>query len=209
MKYDEHPGNQIAIKKVFGVKFYQERTSSGEYHFNKIVEKHKKFLRTEDIGRYKKLCADMKNYVTSESYEICKQRIIKLIGIQEISARKPLFNTLKFWDSIKSRWATSYRVGLHNISKSSLAEAAQASMNAAYEKNISLVDATYADITDSAGLDAKWINRIKREESLGSSSSQVELGERYEGRQINRANQTLRGPANQTCKAIHRGNFRF
>ena len=129
----------------------------------------------------------MKNSVTTESYEICKQRTIKLIGIQEISARKPLFDTLKFWDSIKSRRATSYRAGLHNISKSSLAEAAQASMNAAYEKNISLVDATYADITDSAGLDAKWINRIKREESLGSSSSQVELGERYEGRQIKRA----------------------
>ena len=53
MKYDEHPGNQIAIKKVFGVKFYQERTSSCEYHFNKSVEKHKKFLRNEDIGTCK------------------------------------------------------------------------------------------------------------------------------------------------------------
>ena len=47
----------------------------------------------------------MKNSVTTESYEICKQRIIKLIGVQEISARKPLFDTLKFWDSIKSRLA--------------------------------------------------------------------------------------------------------
>ena len=50
MKCNEHPGNQIAIKKVFGVKFYQERTSSCEYHFNKSVEKHKKFLRNEDIS---------------------------------------------------------------------------------------------------------------------------------------------------------------
>ena len=57
---------------------------------------------------------------------------------------------MKFWDSIKSRWATSYWVGLHNIPKSSLAEAAQASMKAASEKNISLVDATYPHITDSA-----------------------------------------------------------
>ena len=37
-KYYEHSGNQIAIKKVFGVKFYQQRTSSCEYYF-KSVEK--------------------------------------------------------------------------------------------------------------------------------------------------------------------------
>ena len=66
--------------------------------------------------------------LTTERYEICKQRIIKLIGVQEISAKKPLFDTLKFWDSIKSRWATSYGVGLHIILKSSLAEATKASM---------------------------------------------------------------------------------
>ena len=163
IKYDEHPGNQIAIKKVFGVKFHQERTSSREYHFNKSVEKHKKFLRNEDISTYKKLCADMENSVTTESYDV-----------QESSASKPFFDTLKFWDSIKPRWATSYRVGLHNIPKSNLAEAAQASMKAANEKNISLVDATYADITDSARLDAKWVNRIEGEESRGSGPSQVE-----------------------------------
>ena len=163
IKYDEHPGNQIAIKKVFGVKFDQERTSSREYHFNKSVEKHKKFLRNEDISTYKKLCADMENSVTTESYDV-----------QEISASKSFFDTLKFWDSIKPRWATSYRVGLHNIPKSNLAEAAQASMKAANEKNISLVDATYADITDSARLDAKWVNRIEGEESGGSGTSQVE-----------------------------------
>ena len=44
-------------------------------------------------------------------------------------------------------------------------------MKAASEKNFSLVDATYADITDSARLDAKWINRIEGEESRGSSPS--------------------------------------
>ena len=63
----------------------------------------------------KKLCPDMKNSVTTESYEISKQLIIKPIVFQEISTRKPLFHTLKFWDSIKSRWATSYRVGLFAI----------------------------------------------------------------------------------------------
>ena len=44
-------------------------------------------------------------------------------------------------------------------------------MKAASEKNVSLVDATYADITDSARLDAKWINRIEGEESRGSGPS--------------------------------------
>ena len=106
----------------------------------------------------------MKNSVTTESYEICKQRIIKLIGVQEISARKPLFDTLKFWNSIKSRCATSYRVGLHNIPKSSLAEAVQASMKAVSESNISLVDATYSAITDSARLDVQWITPIEEED---------------------------------------------
>ena len=64
-------------------------------------------------------------------------------------------------------------------------------MKAASEKNISLVDATYADITDSARLDAKWINRIEGEESRGSGPSQVELDERYEARQINRAKRCI------------------
>ena len=54
-----------------------------------------------------------------------------------------------------------------NVFKSNLAEATQASMKAASEKNISLVDATYADITDFARLDAKWVNRIEGEESRG------------------------------------------
>ena len=66
-----------------------------------------------------------------------------------------------------------FRVGLHNIPKSGLTEAAQASMNAASEKNISLVNATYAVITDSARLDAKWINRIEGESRIRSISSWV------------------------------------
>ena len=43
-------------------------------------------------------------------------------------------------------------------------------MKAVSEKNVSLLDATYAHITDSARLDAKWINRIE-EESRGSGPS--------------------------------------
>ena len=133
--------------------------------------------------------------VTTESYEICKQCKIKLIGVREISARKPLFDTLKFWDSIKSRWATFYREGLCNIPKSSLAGAVQASMKAPSEKNISLVDATHANITDSARLDAKWINWIG-EESRGSGPSQAELDKSDEARQINRAKRYIEEASN-------------
>ena len=62
-------------------------------------------------------------------------------------------------------------------------------MKASSERDISLMDATYADITNSARLDVKWINQIEGEESGGLGLSQVELGERY--------------------KAIYRGNFKF
>ena len=137
----------------------------------------------------------MKNSVTTESHEICKQCKIKLIGVREISVRKPLFDKLKFWDSIKSRWVTFYREGLCNIPKSSLAGATQASMKAPSEKNISLVHATYANITDSARLDAKWINQIG-EESRWSGPSQAELDKRDEARQINRAKRYIKEASN-------------
>ena len=37
IKSDEHPGNRIAIEKVFGKDFLENRTSSGSYHFDKSV----------------------------------------------------------------------------------------------------------------------------------------------------------------------------
>ena len=60
-------------------------------------------------------------------------------------------------------------------------------MKAANEKNISLLHATYANITDSARLDTKWVNRVEGEESQGSISSQAEFDKCYEAQQINRA----------------------
>ena len=35
IKSDEHPGNRIAIEKVFGKDFLENRTSSCSYHFDK------------------------------------------------------------------------------------------------------------------------------------------------------------------------------
>ena len=72
-----------------------------------------------------KLTSNLKNCVTVEEY----QRI-----------RNPLISTFKFWDNLKYRWATAYKSNLHAIPNASLAEAAQASIKASNEKNISLVD---------------------------------------------------------------------
>ena len=73
----------------------------------------------------------------------------------------------------------------------SLAEAAQASMKAAHENNISLVDGVYADRSDSAKLDAKWLNRFKGERCRGSVPCCLELEDRSELRQIDRENRSV------------------
>ena len=142
MKSDEHPGNRIAIEKVFGKGFLENRTSSCSYHFDKSVARHKVYIKKKYIQIYMKLTSNSnsKNCVTVEEY----QRI-----------RNPLISTFKFWDNLKYRWATVYKSNLHAIPNASLAEAAKASMKASNEKNISLVDSIYADISDSARLDAK------------------------------------------------------
>ena len=71
--------------------------------------------------------------------------------------------------------------------QSSLAKSAQASIKAARE-NISLVDAVYTDVSDSARLDAKWLNRLKGERCCGSGPSCLELEDRSELRKIDRTN---------------------
>ena len=151
MKSDEHPGNRIAIEKVFGKGFLENRTSSCSYHFDKSVARHKVYIKKKYIQIYMKLTSNLKNCVTVEEY----QRI-----------RDPLISTFKFWDNLKYRWATVYKSNLHAIPNASLAEAAKASMKASNEKNISLVDSIYADISDSARLDAKWKNRLLGEHSV-------------------------------------------
>ena len=61
-------------------------------------------------------------------------------------------------------------------------------MKASNEKDISLVDSIYADISDSARLDAKWKNSLLGEHCRGRGPSSLELEDRYELRQIDRAN---------------------
>ena len=75
---------------------------------------------------------------------------------------------------------------MRNITRSNLAEAAQAFM-AADEINVSLVDVVCYDITDSARLQVKWENRINGERYTWRGPSPLELSERSSRRQIGRA----------------------
>ena len=76
---------------------------------------------------------------------------------------------------------------MHNIARSSLAEAAQTSMKAADEINHSLVEAVYYDFTNSARLQVRWENRINGERYTRSSLSALELSKRSSRRQIGKA----------------------
>ena len=53
----------------------------------------------------------------------------------------------------------------HNVSGSSLAEVAQASIKAGDEKDVSLVDAAYCDIAEST--EAEWQNRMNGKQTVG------------------------------------------
>ena len=112
-------------------------------------------MKKEDIQIYMKLTSNLKNCITVEEYQRTKEQYESLINRQLEGDRKPLISTFKFWYNLKCRWATAYKSNLHAIPNPSLAEAAQASMKASNEKNISLVDSIYTGISDSARLDAK------------------------------------------------------
>ena len=188
IKSDEHPGNRIAIEKVFGKDFLENRTSSCSYHFSISVARCKVFIKKEDIQIYMKLTSNLKNCVTVEEYKWTKEQYESLISRQLEGDRKPFISTFKRWDNLKYRWTTSYKSNLHAIPNASWAEAAQASTKASNEKNISLVDSIYADISDSDRLDAKFKNRLLGVHCCGSGPSSLELEDWYELRQIGRAN---------------------
>ena len=187
---DEHPGNRIAIEKVFGKDFVENRTSSCSYYFGKSVTRNKVYMKKEDIQIYMKLTSNLKNCVTVEEYQRTKEQYESLINRQLEGDRKPLISTFKFCYNLKYRWATAYKSNLHAIPNASLAEAAQASMKASNEKNISLVDSIYTGISDSARLEAKWKNRLVGEHCCERQPSSLELEDPYQLRQIGRANRT-------------------
>ena len=98
---------------------------------------------------------------------------------------------LRFWENVKYRWVAAFKSNMHQCARSSLAEAAQASMKAGGEKNLSLVDAVYADITASAGFEGIWLNRVQGQSCVGSGPSNIELEGRSERRQVGRALQYI------------------
>ena len=125
----------------------------------------------------------------SEWPRTCQKRKELKIFYEHKLHRIRLFHNFKVINPLlKYRWATAYKSNLHAIPNASLAEAAQASMKASNEMNISLVDSIYADISDSAGLDTKWKNRLLGEHCRGRGPSSLELEDRYELRQIDRPN---------------------
>ena len=120
-----------------------------------------------------------------------KRQLEELIKRQNVAVSKSLTDTLNFWDKVKYRWASAFEFNLHNITRSSLAEAARTSMKAADEINVSLVDAVYCGITDSARLQAKWENQINGEKCTGRGPSPLELSGRSSHKQIGQAHQFI------------------
>ena len=86
----------------------------------------------------------------------------------------------------------AFKSNIHNVSRSTLAEAGEASINGGGEKNVSLIDAVYCGIAESARFKAKWQNRMMGEQSVGRGPSPLVLDKRNELRQIARANRFLR-----------------
>ena len=72
----------------------------------------------------------------------------------------------------------AFKTNTHNVSRSSLAEAAQASIKAGGEKNISFVDAAYCNIADSARFEAKWENQVNGKQSVGRGPPPLVLDNR-------------------------------
>ena len=185
---DEHGSAKIGLREVYGDEFVNTRTSGCEYHLQKSVDKHKKYFNEEDGFNFNILVNALKNSVTEEAYTREKSKLENLILKQSQNCQKSLFDMLRFWDSARYRWASAFKKNLHNCTRSSLAEAAQASMKAGGEKNLSLVDAVYSDISDSARLEAKWLNRIEGERCAGAGPTPLQLESRNERRQVGRAN---------------------
>ena len=187
LKDDEHGGNKIGMTKVFGEDFVSNRTSSCSYHLNISIQKHSSLVNDEDKEDYNSYWRSMKKSITKEAFAKAKRQLEMLISKQPKSSQNKLKSALKFWNDCRFRWSVAYRGQLYAIPSSSLAEAAQASMKAGSQRNVSLVDGCMADIIDSANLKARWINRQRGGSDIGAGPSQRQLDIREEYRQIERA----------------------
>eukprot|EP00794_Sanderia_malayensis_P013304 gene13304-14677_t len=187
LKDAEHGGNKIGMARVFGESFVKERTSSCLYHLDLSIRNHRKLVSKETQVEYQILWGELKDAVKKQAYNLAYRGLAKLYETQVESSKKPLFAALKFCHECRFRWATAWRSSLQGIPLSSLAEPAQASMNAGSQINVSLVDGIFADIVDSARLEDKWENRKSGEPSQGSGPSALELLQRDKRRQLKRS----------------------
>ena len=96
LQCDEHISNYKGIEAVFGKTFFEKRTASCEYHFDKSVNKHQRLVSDEDKIDYKILISGMKNAV-SDAYIRVKRQLEKLIKRQNAAVSKSLTDTLNFW----------------------------------------------------------------------------------------------------------------
>ena len=185
---DEHGGNKIGMAAVFGEDYVKNATASCEYHFKNSVERHKKYIKeNEDKLIYFTLMMKLKNSATRSSYHEAFGKIEALAEKQLGDCCTALLKCLNWWHDVRYRWAASFKSLLHGMPRASLAEPAQSSMKAGNEANISLADSVYADLSDSARLEADWRNRLAGGSSNGSGPSGVRRVDRDESRQISRA----------------------
>ena len=149
------------MRDVFGEAFVKERTSSGEFNVDHSVKIHKKYLNKESRDFYGELCAGLKTSDTVEMFDTNRKLLESLISKQIAGNQKLLNDSLKFWLRWNYRWALCHRSTVHNIPRSSLAEAVQAAMKADGGKNLSLVDAVIAGTIESIRLKANFFSRGK------------------------------------------------
>ena len=140
-------------------------------------------VKQKDRKEYTQLCKELKEAQLKTVYQTKKIELETLILRQVPGDAKCLSKQLAFWHKANYRWAAAYRSNQGNIPKSSLAEASQASMTSAMEKDLSLAEAVVSDVTDSARLEATWIARLNGERHLESGPSGAALLEREEERQ--------------------------
>ena len=128
IKDEEHGGKKLGMKAVLGETFVNERTLSCEFHMEQSVKNHKKYVTKESREFYANLCNGLKDSSTTEIFNSNEALLRSLISNQVPENRKPLLNALDFWLKSKHRWALCLRHSVHQIPRSSLAEAAQASI---------------------------------------------------------------------------------
>ena len=78
-----------------------------------------------------------------------KKKLTNFIFKQPEFCLRLLPDALDFWDKLTYRCIMAFKSNTNNVSPSSPAEVALASIKAGQEKNVSLFDAAYCDIVES------------------------------------------------------------